>query len=567
MKVILASTGNQLELTQNDYIAGGGEGKVYGKGGTAFKIYHDPQKMIPIGKIDALSKLSSQNVLAPRDIVLDLKKKPIGFTMRLISDTIFLTWLFNRGWKQQNNVDDNIIINILKIMRSTTITLHNESCVVGDYNELQFLVSKFYTDVFFVDSDSYQIGSYPCTAVMDTIRDRSLPFGTFNKETDWFAYAIVTFQLWIGVHPYMCKHPNYSRADVKNFKMMEDGISAFSKDVTLPKQAMSLDVIPIDLREWYKCIFTTKARDIPPEPGAPVPMPIMKQKVIKSVGDFIVTELAVYQENIRKVFIVHDQIICITDNSIYFNNKTVGIYQNREYHISSIQGSYEAIIAKEEGSWISFIEINGNIIDQSYFDYVFTFKSYIFTIKDGIVYKHTFSKILDNIMHQAEYIDQVYGRQNIKIFTGTVYQDVLGAPWFLIPTENGLLQNIAIPYLNGYRIIDAKFDCYNETKILMVVCEKSGKYNKFIFTFDHNMKSSLRPGSTDANVGDRANFTILDNKMLVYLDEDTMNIEIPHLNLLKKVTDAPIDDSVQLYSQGSRVLVTNNEKLLHIKMR
>jgi len=114
MKVILKSSGKSLSLTQNDYIAGGGEGKVYGKGSIAFKIYHDTSKMIPLGKIQQLSKLTPSNVLAPRDIITNNRGTPIGFTMKLIQDRTFLTWLFDKGYKQQNNVDNKIISNYVE---------------------------------------------------------------------------------------------------------------------------------------------------------------------------------------------------------------------------------------------------------------------------------------------------------------------------------------------------------------------------------------------------------------------------------------------------------------------
>ena len=46
-----------VSLSNNDFLAKGGEGEVYVKGSTAYKIYTDKSKMIPAGKIQELSSL------------------------------------------------------------------------------------------------------------------------------------------------------------------------------------------------------------------------------------------------------------------------------------------------------------------------------------------------------------------------------------------------------------------------------------------------------------------------------------------------------------------------------
>ena len=202
MKIQLKNSGQQFELTQNDYIAGGGEGKVYQKGSTAFKIYHDPsKKMLPLGKLIELSKISCSNVLGPKDIILNMHTDIIGFTMPYVSDTVFLCWLFNKGYKDQNHITETMISTLCMQMKHTTQKLHSEGFVIGDFNEMNFLTDKSYGIPYFIDVDSYQTPSYNCTAIMDTVRDRTVPFGKFSKETDWFGFAIVSFQLWTGIHP------------------------------------------------------------------------------------------------------------------------------------------------------------------------------------------------------------------------------------------------------------------------------------------------------------------------------------------------------------------------------
>lgn len=560
MKVTLQKTGQQITLGQNDYIAGGGEGKVYGKGASAFKIYHDPNKMIPVGKIRELLLLTPKNVLSPKDIVLGARKKPVGFSMDLIPDSVFLTWLFNRGWKQQHGVTSDDLIRIVRRMRETTITLHAEKCVVGDYNEMQFLVAKDYSDVYFVDTDSYQTASYPCTAIMDTVRDRTVPFGTFSDGTDWFAYAVVTFQLWTGIHPYMCKHPAYTKKDAKSFKMMEDGVSAYSKDASLPKQALPLTSIPPDLSSWYKEVFTNDCRSLPPNPGSAVPISAIQRKKVMSTGHFNIEVLYDLDRNIRKVFVQNNYIYCVTDNAVYHGDRRLAhIAKNRDYSVVLADGTYRPILIKANGSMLEAYHMDGDSISSCYAENHFTYKSRLFSIHDGSVYSHKFSSMLGQIFHDQTEMDQLFGRRNILVCQGTVYQDVVGVPWFLIPNEDGSTQNLQVKELEGHRVLDAKY----ESTYLQVIAESKGDYYIVSFILKNNTLQFL--SKEQCQPGNLANFTVLDKGVVVYVSEDDLALEMPLVGS-KVVNNPPFDNSMPLYTDGSRVLVVNDNRLLYVSM-
>lgn len=566
MKISLKKSAQKITLTQNDYIAGGGEGKVYGKGSSAFKVYHDTSKMIPIGKINELSLLSPKNVLVPRDIVLDLSGKPIGFQMDLIPESIFLAWMFNKGWKQTNSITPDIILHITKVMRETTITLHNESCIVGDYNEMQFLVAKDYSNVFFVDTDSYQTTSFPCTAIMDTVRDRTVPFGTFTSGTDWFAYAVVTFQLWTGVHPYMCKHPNYSRKDVKSFKMMEDNISAYSKGVDLPRQALPLSVIPSKLDRWYREVFENKDRSTPPIPDSAVPAAVPKMKVISSNESFKSREIASAPSTIRKVSIINGKIYIITDNEIISNDKVLTrISKNKEYFLCECSDSYNPIVVKYDGVRATFHDLsNGKEIDSCEVSFCTTHRGRLYTILDGTLYNREFKSLMGNIFHEYEIAEHLYGIKNITAFNGVVYQDVLGVPWFALLDEH--TSNIQVEALKDRRILDCSYNSclYNKQKIgiLIVISEKNGKYYKSIFNISTRVELTIEEECTP---GDQANFTLLDNGIAVYVDENELVLRMFGLGA-KKIQNPPFDNSSRLCTDGSRVMVVNGNKLVHVSM-
>jgi hypothetical protein len=57
----------ELRLGRSDFKAQGGEGAVYVKGSTAYKIYANPTRAIPLAKIDELSALDQPNIIRPLD--------------------------------------------------------------------------------------------------------------------------------------------------------------------------------------------------------------------------------------------------------------------------------------------------------------------------------------------------------------------------------------------------------------------------------------------------------------------------------------------------------------------
>lgn len=77
MKLSL-STGGSVNLTKQHYLASGGEGDVYALGSTAYKVYHDPRRMIPLGKVTELAAITDKNVVKPEAVLTDAKGVHVG---------------------------------------------------------------------------------------------------------------------------------------------------------------------------------------------------------------------------------------------------------------------------------------------------------------------------------------------------------------------------------------------------------------------------------------------------------------------------------------------------------
>ena len=91
-----------VTLDKNSFVASGGEGSVYVKGQTAYKLYTDPSKMISEDKVRELSVLTDPNIIRPQRIILGRGDKPVGYTMRYVPDTFALAQLFTKAFRQRD---------------------------------------------------------------------------------------------------------------------------------------------------------------------------------------------------------------------------------------------------------------------------------------------------------------------------------------------------------------------------------------------------------------------------------------------------------------------------------
>ncbi len=97
--------GGQVNLTQANFIAAGGEGQVFGHGDEAFKVYLKPERMIPEAKIAELAGIADESVVRPRRVLLDGKGNAVGYSMRRVADAHPLCQLFTRAFRDREGVD------------------------------------------------------------------------------------------------------------------------------------------------------------------------------------------------------------------------------------------------------------------------------------------------------------------------------------------------------------------------------------------------------------------------------------------------------------------------------
>lgn len=496
MKVFVKGQG-PVTLTQQNFVALGGQASVYVKDGTAFKIYTDPKDAIPDAKFQQLACIQDQCVIKPETLLLNDKNTSIGYTMRAVADNFSLCQFFTRSFRDRNHVTQDQILDITEKLQAHVRNVHKSDAVIVDLNELNVLVPKTFDDTFLIDVDSYQVKGYPATVVMPSVRDYTIKNASdFSTASDWFSYAVLAFQLFIGAHPYKGTHPDSASVakDKRLEHRMRHNISAFRPEVTLPGCCYPFDVVPQTFRDWLKAVLEDGKRVQPPSllGGPAVVLTTQMLPFLVASGNLTIKDaldlegrtLMQYVESNGDVLLLttkgpKDMRIALNGRILYSGpilpgdtligftpkmNEPVALnVDNRQLtfldltrkkrevvgvtaHGIAKSGDRFYVRGNEEVLEVEFLEMPGKTVV-------------------------TASNTVANIMELAS-----------TLYEGVVIQNMLGSIFASFFPRPNVGCQVRIPELDSYRIVEAKAD----GTVLMVVGSKDGVYDRLVFRFDES---------------------------------------------------------------------------------
>lgn len=560
-QVVVKGKGQKVFPNDSYYGGRGGEGTILKDPPIAYKIYHDEKRMIPLKKIEELQVLRQYpQILGPQDVVFDAKrtKIPIGFTMPYIEHREFVTSLFNRNFKEENNITPDMIVELVRNLQGTLQDIHKEGILVVDFNEMNFLVDgRSFVKAYFIDVDSYQTPSHPATAIMASIRDPQVKGNAWSPLSDWFSFAIVAFQLYTGVHPYRGKHPDYKVSQWQ--ERMKKGVSVFEKDVRLPPSFMGWDVIPKPHLDWFKRVFGQNERSIPPLPDGATIIGILQPVLISSSGKFKVKVIQSYSETIRSVHFSNGNIYAITRKAIYKGSKLWAPLpkNHRQIGLVDVSGSDPLIVTKK-GSTVAFLNDSGveeaSVTAREAMEY----NGLLYTLQAGHLREHSiqrFKKVIVGTKTVAQILS------NSKLYKGVAVQEISGSNWLAIPYEPGYCFNAEIAELEGYRIINARY----ENRFCVLMAEKDAKYHRIVIFFDEKHTNYTCRITEDVDFTD-VSFAVKGNGICV-LSTSESTVEVTKDN--KKVyeyADPPFDPDIRLLTDGLSIMFFNNRKIYEVTM-
>ena len=219
MKAI-TENGDTITIDDKYEIKRGGEGKILTipeRPHQVAKIYLDPN-LTHLGQAqkDALNALDSAHFVKPLELIYPLKGRKInkkkgllGFTMEYLPpDFVPLAALFKKNYCAANQIDAAFKNELVKQLPSIVAHAHAQGIVIGDLSGYNIMVNP-QGDLKFIDVDAYETPIHTHTGVLlDEIRDY-LYKGTVCQESDYFALAVVIFNLLTHLHPFKGIHKLY----------------------------------------------------------------------------------------------------------------------------------------------------------------------------------------------------------------------------------------------------------------------------------------------------------------------------------------------------------------------
>lgn len=560
MKVFIKGKG-EVDLSQKDFIAAGGQGSVYGKSKTAFKIYADPKHMLPLSKIQELSVLTNKCIIKPEDILLDEKNRVIGYTMPLVKNTYALCQLFPKAFRQRENLDHKQMFELIKKLQDIVKHCHDNKILIVDLNEMNFLSDEKFQDIYAIDTDSYQTPSFPATAIMESIRDRHSP-NVFNEGTDWFSFAITSFQMFIGIHPYKGKHSSIKDIDERMLK----NISVLNKNVSIPPVCYDTKLIPSNYMKWYEAVLEQGKRLPPPFGNEFVQLVATKIKTIVGNNKFDIQLVNDFVNDIYNYLTFSGIEIVMTEKQVSLNTKEFDL--NGYKHVGISPKKNHVIFAKNENNKLKLFdmtaqkELESIIIAESLMGYNGT----LYAKNGGNIIEIKFIETGKDIIPTSNIVCQTMENAT-KFFDGVVFQHMLNAQYATLLPSSGLSYQVNIKEMKNYtKIIDAKYD----NKILFIVAiDSKGKTDQLILRFDDKFENyDIRKIENITFTG--INFIVLDNGVCISITpNEQLEIFSNSINSqnLKVVDDPIISSDMKLYKNGMKAMFATDSKLYSIKLK
>ena len=554
----------EVSLGKSQFVAEGGEGKVFVRGDTGYKVYHDAAKAIPIGKIQALAAIAHHDVIKPVDALFTGKRaKHVGHTFRFVKDTWTLCQLFPRAFREREGLEHEATIKLMRKIQEGVQAVHKAGVLIVDLNEMNFLVSHDFSAPYFIDVDSYQTAQYPATAIMPSVRDPLVHGVDFTEDSDWFSFAVVSFQMLTGIHPYKGKHPSVKGMEDR----MKAGISVFDPQVRIPKVAYGLDVVPDVYKDWYEALFVDRKRFPPP---ADLQAVIVLRTVVRKVtgtDNFDVTELGEFTKDIRAVFSGGGHTVVHAGYEMFVDQRQAGDWQPAVVvGFTPKYGHPVAALTTPDLHHLGLYDLTAKEMIPATLraDDVMVSGETIYVKSRDKILEVTFTETATQIVVGSRLAANVLENAS-KLYEGVVLQSLLGEPHASLFPRPGASYQKTLPELKGHKVVEAKHD----SGVLMVLAAEAGTYHRFVFRFDEGYaKYDLRKVEDVTPAG--LNFVTLDSGVCVCLNEEE------HLELfsskvgsksVKTIEDPTLGGDMRLTKHHGQVRFSRGNKLYGMKMK
>ncbi|MCK4554045.1 hypothetical protein KAU19_03715 [Candidatus Parcubacteria bacterium] len=571
IKVVLDGRG-ALTLRPNDHKATGGEGLIFKAANTAIKIYKDLKKVAwnnISGKLSFFRSNQHPYVVAPQGLVLSPSGKTIGYYMEYVDGEPIARVFTNAFWKRTGFSNQNVL-SLADRMREIVMFAHKRDTLLIDANELGYFVifnKNKDPEPRIIDVDSWVIGNNwpPKVPIMPSIRDWHTK--GWNKGTDWFAWGIVSFQVYTGIHPYKGRLNGFKPSDLE--KRMKANASVFAQGIKLNQAVRDFSAINGPLLDWYVTTFQHGNRTVPPSPfktGAGIAQAARVMRAAVTITGMLIFD-KLYDN-------AGDQAIRIFPcGAVLLDSGKIVNISTKQQIGTALSRNCEAV--KAQNGWLK-ADINGRKI-QFYYVNATSLKEEVLTLNINghkiVSYENRIFAVTDKGL--TEITLKVLGKPIISVgqtwgvmvnstrwFDGVGIQDAMGAMYVIAPFGNNACAQIRIRELDGLQPIMAKA---GNRFIAVIGMDSSGVYHKVELTFDRGYDSyKAWQGKTDSP---DLNIAILPKGVCATIVNDgELAIFVPTAGALNKVQDKHISTGMMLANWNNKVVYIHNGDVWSVRM-
>jgi hypothetical protein len=539
----------KMTLTESQYLTEGGEAQIYWVNDTIYKIYHSPNKMIPVAKIKELQELKHDNIIVPVDIIFDEKQQMLGITMNAVTG-YELCRLFNTVYLNDNNITDDNLETLAQNMMNTIEFIHKKDCLIVDGNEMNYLIAeKNVTKPYFIDTNAYQTKSFKASAYSPMYTEPKIQ--KFDALSDWYSFAVLTCKLFVGMHPFKGHFPGYSNKDT--LKRMEEHASIFNKNARLPNAARDFSHVPSEYFKWFVGVFEEGKRLPPPAIGGLFNVTQIKQQLTQEIGKFIIELFKKTTKDINRVY-SYNTLVEIVDKDesqvVLFGSVT-----NKPYRLEAKKGYFEPV----NGDKITIPDL--------WYEHFFVKDNNLYIVNNGMLIPFKLNELGDRATLSTDVTWNI-PKLSSRVFDGVISAVMFGQNFLYIPVVKNNVNMCIIKHItefDGHRVIYAR--C--EKSVCLVITFENGKYHRWVIKFDKIFENYTIRAETDINYP-YINFTVLDNGVCISMNENA-EIEIFHADTnktdVKKVISGDLDNKMILVNNGTQVMYYMKNKLFKISMK
>ncbi len=283
--------GKKVRINAGAAIGQGGEADVYDIGnGQVLKLFkpathpdyaHEAHEQLAAQqrlqthqtKLPAFPSGLPEKVVVPETLAMSRKRggRIVGYTMRRIQPAELL-YHYGEPKARRRGITASRRTHVLGDLHETVAALHARHVVIGDFNDLNVLVS--HNDAYLIDADSYQFGGFDCAVFSERFVDPAhcdpsasglVPCAPHTALTDWYAFATMVFRTLLFVGPYGGVYrPKDKAKRIAHARRPLARISVFDPEVVYPKPATHYGVLPDELLHHLEAVFVRDHRDVFP---------------------------------------------------------------------------------------------------------------------------------------------------------------------------------------------------------------------------------------------------------------------------------------------------------------